>query len=189
MRTSIKLIVAALAVFLLSMAIYDKQLHSELEKGAFKEPFGDYVASHYTGFRNIHLKSASTVNIKIQKGPYRVLIEPSANQYVHLEMNRDTLEIETVFPNEYHSYRANFGMYISCPEISSIRSDAYYHIRSREYLDKDAQDYFKFRRTTIDGFTQDSLHVTATHASNIWLLNDTIKNLDATIGVDSASAS
>ena len=189
MRTSIKLVVLALAVLILSMAIYDQQMYGAFKKGTYKIPFSNYVESNYTGFRHINLKSASTVNIKIEKGPFRVLTEPSAHQFVHLKMNGDTLEIESIFPNEYHGYGVDFGMYISCPELSSIRSNAYYHIRTHEYVDRQAEDYFKFRRTIIQGFTQDSLNIVATNASNIWLVNDTIKNLNALISIDSSSAS
>ena len=187
MRTSIKFIIADLAVLVLSMAIYDQQLHSAFKKGDYKIPFSNYTASAISGFRNIKLMSASTINIKIEKGPYRVLTEPAANDYVQLKMNGDTLEIQTVFPDQYRGYNLDFAMYISCPELSSIYSNAYYHIRSHEYLDRFAREDFGYRQTTISGFTQDSLNVMATNASNIWLVNNNIKNLHAAIGVDSGS--
>jgi len=161
-------------------------LKRELEKGLYKIPFSNYVESNYTGFRNINLKSASTVNIKIEKGPFHVLIEPSVRNYAHLKMNGDTLEIETVFPDEYHGYSVDFAMYISCPEISSIHSDALYRIMSKEFVERDAE---RSRRTTIEGFSLDSLNIIATNGSDIRLVSDTIRNLNAVIGIDSASAS
>jgi len=189
MRTSTKCIIAGFVALIISMLIYDQQLHSAFVKGTYKIPFSNYTASPISGFRNINLKSASTINIKIEKGPYRILIEPSANDYAKLKVNGDTLEIETIFPDQYHGTSSDFSMYISCPELFSVSSNAYYHMRSREYLDRYASENFQFRRTTISGFTQDSLNVTATNASNIWLLNNNIKNLQAIIGMDSASAS
>ncbi len=189
MRTSIKFIIAAFAVLVICMAIYDQQLYSAFKKQTYKIPFSNYTASAISGFRNINLKSASTINIKIEKGPYRVLMAPSSNDYIKLAMSGDTLEIETVFPDEYMGRGLDFTMYISCPELSSIHSNAYYHIRSRGYLDRYASENFKIMPTTISGFTQDSLDITASNASNIWLVNDTIKNLNAIIGADSASAS
>ena len=188
MRTSIIFIAVAFAVLLLSMGIYDEQLHSAFKNGTYKLPFNDYVSSSFTGFKNINLKSASTLNIKIEKGPYRILTNPSVNEFVKMNMNGDTLEIETVFPDDYHNYNFAYAIYIWCPQLSSIRSNAYYHIRSREYLDRQSSEYFSFRSSTIDGFTQDSINISATNASCIRLVNNNIENLHAEIGLDSGSA-
>lgn len=188
MRTSIIFIVAAFAVLLISMGIYDQQLHTAFKKGTYKIPFSNYVVSDYTRFRNINLRSASTINIKIQRGPFRVLIQPSVAEHIELKMNSDTLHLETFFPDDYHNYNADFAVYIWCPELSSIRTNGYYHIKSREYVDKQASEYFMYRRTVVNGFKQDSLSISATNAGSIWLLNDTIRNLNAVIGIDSSSA-
>jgi len=189
MRTSTILIIVALAVLLVSMGVYDQQLHTAFKQGAYKIPFSNYVSTNFSGFRHINLKSASTVNVKIERGPFRTLTEPSASDFVQLKMNGDTLEIETVFPDDYRNYGAGFGMYISCPVLSSISSNAYYHIRREKHVDRFASENFRIRRTIVSGFAQDSLNVMATNASNIWLVNDTLKSLNALIGADSASAS
>ena len=188
MRTSIILIIAAFLVLIVSVGIFDQQLNAAFKQGGYKIPFSNYEASNFTGFRHIHLKSASTLNIKIEKGEYRVLTNPAVIESIKMKMNGDTLEIETVFPDDFHNYNDEFAMYISCPELTTLRANAYYHIKSREYLDRLGSEYFIFRRTTVNGFTQDSMNIFATNASCIWLINNSIKNLKADIGIDKGSA-
>lgn len=188
MRTSSKILIATFAIFITSLMIYDWGLRAEYLKGNYTKPFNDYVPLNYSGFNEIELNSSTAVNIKIVQGPFKVLANPDAIEFLKVSRQSNRLIVNASFSNQYRSVNTDYLLYISCPNLSSFNADAHYTTGSNTVIDTAAND-FAWKPTLISGFTEDNLNIKETHASNIILENNKLNNLTATVGINEKSRS
>ncbi|MFC0514923.1 hypothetical protein ACFFGT_11965 [Mucilaginibacter angelicae] len=189
MKTSNKLLIAAITLLLLSTALYDFQLKAQYKKGDFRNRFGDFINLNLSGFKIINLKSSTAINIMLAKGPFKVLADPDAMEFARVEKHGDTLMVEASFRSNFHNARTPYVLYVSCPEISEVIADAHYIAYENHITDTLAAADFSWRPTVITGFTLNSLKLSLNHASNITLENDSIATLNAVTGIENGSAS
>jgi hypothetical protein len=188
MRTSIKILIAALALVIAGLITYDTQLKAEYLTGNFKKPFGNFVPANFSNFNAIELRSATAINLLVVKGPYKVLVEPTASDFVRIEQQGSKLILQADFKNHYRSYSGDYNVFISCPDLTSFTSDARYKVDNWPVTDT-LPNIFGKKPTQINGFNLASLTLTEDNGSNVILQNDHIASLKAAIatGYDAAS--
>lgn len=181
MRTSIKILVTALALVIVGLLVYDTQLKAEYLKGNYKKPFGDFVLKNYNNFNSIELQSGTAINLMVTKGPYKVMVDPAAGDFVKISQQGKKLIISAAFKDHYRGLSGEFVVFVSCPDLTSFTSDTRY--TAGGWLVTDSVSNMYSRLTRISGFSGDSLVITENNASNITLDNNHIGYLKATLGI------
>jgi hypothetical protein len=125
----------------------------------------------------------------VRQGPFDVKIEPYGKNYVKVSQNGAILNINAAFSGSYQNPRFDYVMVITCPSLVKFNTDARYMAGDLPVTDTLAGVDFNWRPSIISGFRQDSLAITARHASNIILNGNTLKSLKAVIGMNEGSAS
>lgn len=187
MKTSNILLIIALGFIVGILVVFDLTLKQAWLNGSYKDPFKDYVELGYKNFDAIDLDASTSANLILKQGPFSVRIDPTAADVVKLSQRNGTLHISTAFPGAYINPRPGYVLVISCPNIKRLDADARYMAGALAVTDTLASEDFRWRPTFIRGFTQDSLTITGKHASSIILKGNTIKLLNATIGIGDGS--
>lgn len=182
MRTSIKILIAALALVVIGLLAYDTQLKAEYLRGDYKKPFGGFEAKSYSNFNSIELQSGTVINLKVIKGPYKVLVDPTAGEFLKITQQGSKLIFRAAFKDHYRGLASDYVVFVSCPELSALSSDASYTAGDMRVTDTAALN-FAWRQTVISGFTNDSMLITESNASNVVIENCRIDTLKAIIGV------
>lgn len=188
MRTSNKILIAAFVLLAISLAFYDLRLRAEYQKADYTNPYRGYNNLNYRDFDEIELNASTAVNIIVVQGPYKVLTNPNSGDFLHISQQGKRLIINAAFPDHYRNVLADHIMYISCPKLSVLRTDAQYTANSILVTDTVAHN-LQWYPTLIKGFRMDSLILRADHASNIVLENNRINTLQGIIGQSHGSGS
>jgi hypothetical protein len=188
MRTSNKILFAAFILFITSIIIYDLGLKSEYLKGEYTKPFNDYVPLNYKGFDAIDLNSSTAINIMLVQGPFKVLANPAAMGFLKVKQQSNRLIIDAAFSEHYNSINTDYILFISCPNLATFNADAHYNKKDVTVTDTSANN-FDWKPTLISGFTVDRLRIMESHAANIILENNKIRELNAVIGINDKSRS
>jgi len=189
MKTSNKLVLFGLVLILAAMVWFDLIVRSAYFSGDYKKPFKEFVSLNFKNFNTINLNASTAANIIVRQGPFDVKIEPYGKNYVKVSQNGTTLNIDAAFSGSYQNPRYDYVMLITCPNLAKFNADARYMAGDVQITDTLAAVDFYWRPSIIQGFKQDSLAITARHASNIILAGNTIKNLKALVGINEGSAS
>ncbi len=189
MKTSIKLLLAALLVIIVELFVYDMMVRTEYRAGTYKKPYRYYTDLKFKDFDTINVNSVSAANVKFEQGPFRVRMAPDADEFTRVSQQKKTLNIEAIFK---HSFQNNFNAYIliiSCPKIAELRTNARYGTNGRIYIDTIVKDQWNMRKVWIDGFKQDSLTISQDYGSRVFLSNNGIGVVKASIGLSPGSGS
>ncbi|MBS1915734.1 MAG: hypothetical protein JST87_05615 [Bacteroidetes bacterium] len=190
MRTSNKIIAAALLLFALSLVIYDYQVLAKYKTSDYKNPYVNYIeAKIQDSFRCIRIDAASVAYARIVQGPYKILIEPGGAEYVRGEVKNDTLIISARFKDFFWNNYNECIVYISCPVLNDLQTDANYKVGGQVRTDSVASMDINFHSTTIEGFSGKNISIRADHASNILLKNNRISSIKINAGLSTGSGS
>lgn len=189
MKTSNKFLLTAVLLLIISVGIYDFQLKAEYLKGDYKNPYKGFVTLNLKNFKVIELGSSTAINIMLVKGPFKVLADPDAMEFMKIEQHHDSLFIHAAFKDNFHNVRSAQMLYISCPELKAFLADAKHLTAGNQIVDTIGSADFKWRPTIISGFTGDKLSITLDHASTILLKNNKFNTLNAITGISNGSAS
>jgi len=187
MKTSNKLVVAALVVVLVSLVAYDYLLKAAFVSGKYKDPYYSFVSLKNTGFDTVDIVSSTVANVKFIQGPFSVRIDSTALAYVQVKQTGKRLQINAVFENNYLYNHNPYVMVISCPKLLEISTDANYLVNGKQITDSIAKE--DWRKVLIDGFKQDSLTISQDYGSTLILANNHINLIDAVIGKSLGSGS
>ena len=182
MRTSTKILSAALALIIASLLVYDTKLKAEYLKGDFRKPFGGFAQANFSNFNSIELRSGTAVNLVIEKGPYKVLVDPDAGDFVKISQQGGKLIIDASFKDHYRSLASDYTVFISCPGLTTFTSDARYDVNGSKVTDTLPNMFWK-KPTLISGFSEGSLAITEDNGSNVRLENNHLAHLNAVAGV------
>jgi hypothetical protein len=184
MKNSTKYLLAALLVLLASLTAYNMALRTEYHSGTYKDPLRNFTALNFKGFTEVAIPAASTITVKIVAGPYAVHFSPEAAEYVHLRQQGSQLIVSADFPS-HHEYLGNRPLLvISCPRLTTLRTDAVYQQAGQRQVDK---EYGGNHSVQVQGFRQDSLTVLADHASRVELAGNKLGLLRAEAGASPGS--
>ncbi|MBJ6142546.1 hypothetical protein [Hymenobacter sp. BT559] len=184
MKNSSKYLLAAILVLLASLTAYNMALRTEYHLGAYKDPLRGFVTLPLTGFSEVDVPAATTVNVKVVAGPFSVRINPRAQEFVHVRQQGTRLVVEAIFPERQKFLGWGEGVVISCPRLTAVSADAVYLEAGQRQVDKGYPDN---RIVRVQGFVQDSLTVRADHGSHLELAGNQLALLRATTGASPGS--
>ncbi len=187
MKTSNKLIVAALLLTIIALFIYDEMLATEYISGRYKDPYRNYVSLNLKGFDTVDINSSTIANAKIVQGPFKVRIDKNAEEYVKFTKKGGRLILSVNFKSSAF-YNANpYVVVISCPTLKQLNVGATYMLHNTAVTDTIVG--WQMREVLVDGFRQDSLLVNESYGSTVLIRNSHINYLNGTIGKEKGSGS
>jgi hypothetical protein len=189
MKTSNKFLLAAAVFTLLSLVVYDLFLRAEFKSGNYADPYKDYVTLNFKDFDKLDLASSTAANVKIIQGPSNVRIDKNAKSYVRVQQQGSHLLINASFDGNYQTTSSQYILLISCPKLSEVNANAGYRSNNANVTDTIVREDWNMRQILIDGFSQDSLHISQDYGSTIVLENNHIRAISAVIGKSRGSGS
>jgi len=184
MKTSNKLLLAALVVLLTSLTAYNMALRAEYRKGDYKDPLHGYVSLDYKDFTEVAVPAASAVSVKLVPGPFSVRLNPMATKYVQLRQQGNRLVITAAFPDRRHYFGQAATVLISCPRLATLTTDAVYDVEGKPVIGKNC---WNSERVLVQGFKQDSLWLRADRGSRVELTGNQLSYLGVTAGTSLGS--
>ena len=189
MKTSNKIIFAAMVLTVGMLTWYDLRLKAEYLSGGYKIPYSNFVTLNYTGFDIVELNASTAANVKFVQGPFSVRMDNNAQEYVVFKQQGNRLEINAVFESNYRWNPNPYVIVISCPTLAKLTTDANYRADNRMVTDTIVRDDWNMRQVLIEGFRQDSLSVEQDYGSTVVLTGNTIRALRAVVGKSPGSGS
>jgi hypothetical protein len=187
MKTSNKLITAALLFTFITLFIYDKMLKNEYSSGRYKDPYRNYVTLDFKNFDTVDLKSSTIANAKLVQGPFSVRIDKNAEEYVNLTKKGNRLIVSASFKRSALNNLNPYIVIIACPKLSELNTGATYTLPGTAVTDTIVG--WQMREVLIDGFHQDSMRVNQNYGSTVLVRNSHISFLSGSIGEKKGSGS
>jgi hypothetical protein len=189
MKTSNIFLFAAAVFTLLSLVVYDFLLKAEYKSGAYPDPYKHFVTLNFTHFDVVDLPSSTAANVKFIQGPFSVRIDEYAKNFVQVSQEGTILRIYARFDGGYQTTSSPYILLISCPKLLAVKVNAGYHANNTEVTDTIVREDWNMRQVLIDGFSQDSLHISQDYGSTVVLANNHIRAVSAEIGESPGSGS
>ncbi|XHR92132.1 hypothetical protein ACFJIV_17320 [Mucilaginibacter sp. UC70_90] len=120
MKTSNKFLLTAVLLLIVSVGIYDVQLKAEYFKGEYKNPYNGFNNLNFRNFKVIELGSSTAINIMLVQGPFKVLADPGAMEFMKIEQRHDSLFIRAEFKDNFHNVQSPNVLYISMPQLNAF---------------------------------------------------------------------
>ena len=185
MKTSNKLIVAAVALVLGSLATYDAALRAEYRTGHYKDPLRNYDALAFRNFDEVAVPAAGVLNVKIVAGPFGVHVDKEAAKYVRVSQQGERLSVALAYAEEWKWLGRTEAVVISCPRLAELVTEGTYTVAGKPQFDKLQAG----GTVEIQGFRQDSLRLQLDRSSEIELKGNTLGWLRASTGTRPGSES
>lgn len=189
MRTSNKFVCLALLLTLVSLVVYDLLLRAEFRSGRYKDPYQNYAALQFKDFDAVDLNSATVANVKFIQGPFNVWVDKYALDYVKVKQDGKRLQVDVVFNDNYRGNQNQYILVVSCPMLVDLNTGASYRANGRSVTDTIYRADWNMRSVLVDGFTQDSLHISQDYGSSVLLTNNRFRFLGAVVGESAESGS
>ncbi|MEX8548835.1 MAG: hypothetical protein V5804_14660 [Mucilaginibacter sp.] len=177
MKTSSKLLAAAILVIIISMVTYDFALRAEYKKGTYKSRFyGFEKTTAFNGFNAIDNRAANLISIQVEKGNEPgVWIKSNWKDRFNIHRNEKTLVINVENKESTRVSSYDNSITVVCPSVDSIIT--------APYLGKSGMNELHSRGTTIvAGFTLDKLSIKVSKGVDLFLERSNIANLQALVG-------
>ena len=189
MKASNKFLFAAIVLTVLSLVVYDILLKAAYKSGNYADPYKDFVTLNFKDFDKLNLPSSTAANVKIIQGSFSVRIDENAKSYVQVNQEGSDLLINASFDGNYQTTSNQYILLISCPKLSELNANASYRANNTNVTDTIVREDWNMRQVLIDGFSQDSLHISQDYGSTIVLENNHIRAISAVIGKSRGSGS
>lgn len=189
MKTSNKLILAAILLLVISLVAFDYLIRSEYVSGSYKNPYKDFATLKFKDFDKVDISSSTIANVKFVQGPFSVKVDTNALEYVRIKQEGNRLQINAAFESNYLYNPHPYIVFISCPELSEVNTNAIYTAGSKQVIDTTLREGWSMRQNLIEGFKQDSLSIRQTYGSSIIISGNQIRALKAIVGSDAGSES
>jgi len=183
MKTSNKLLLAALLVLLTSLTAYNMALRAEYRKGDYKDPLHGYASLGFKDFTEIDLSAAGSANVKVVAGPFGVHLSPRAAEFVKVSQQGTRLVVQVDFKNSEQYLGWGQTLVISCPRLAQLTAANAYRVGGQ----LKGQNKTRPTQAQVQGFRQDSLRVRLDQASNVTLLQNRLSYLGAVAGATPGS--
>lgn len=177
MKTSNKLLVAAVALVLGTVATYDVALRAEYLTGRYKDPLQHYTRQANANFDAVEVPAGLFFKVKIEAGPAGVWVNKDAADYVRLRQNGRTLAVTVTKPEESHYLGGQAAVVIRCPRLQALTTDAPFTGAQRKaHRDNPSGEVL------VRYFDQDSLRISQRWAGTVTLQGNTLRQLRAVAG-------
>lgn len=183
MKTSNKLLLAALLVLLTSLTAYNMALRAEYAKGDYKDPLHGYARLDFKDFTEIDLSAAGSARVQVVAGPFGVRLSPRAAELVQVRQqgHRLVVQVDLRKPDQYLGWGQT--LVISCPRLAQLTAGNGYRVAGQPKTG----DKFRSSTVQVEGFRQDSLRVRLDQASNVTLAGNKLGYLAAVAGTTPGS--
>ena len=178
MKTSNKLIVAAVALVLGSLATYDAALRAEYRTGHYKNPLYEYNALAFRNFDKVAVPAAGVMNVKIVAGPFGVHVSKEAAEFVRVTQQGERLTVALAYGEEWKWLGRTEAVVISCPRLAALATEGTYTVAGKLQLDQ----LHGGGNVLVQGFRQDSLLLQEDRSSEIELKGNTLSQLRVLAG-------
>ncbi|GAB3576951.1 hypothetical protein [Hymenobacter daeguensis] len=182
MKTSNKLLVAAVALVLGTVATYDVALRAEYLTGRYKDPLQHYTRQPGAGFDAVEVPAGLYFKVKIEAGPAGVWVNKEATEYVRLRQHGRTLAVTLVNPDEEHYLNGQAAVVIHCPQLQQLTTDSPYPAARRK-----AHQGRPGGEVLVRNFNQDSLRLNQRWAGTVKLESNNLRQLRAVTGATAGS--
>jgi hypothetical protein len=189
MKTSNKLIIAALLLILVSLICFDYSLKKEFVSGRYKDTYRSFVTLKFKNFDVVDINSSTAVNVKFVQGPFSIKIDSNALEYARIKQQGKLLQIDADFEQNYRFNPHPYILVISCPKLVEVNTNAAYTANHKLVIDTIVRDDWNMRQVLIEGFKQDSLSISQDYGSTVVLANDHIRSVNAVVGKSEGSLS
>ena len=190
MRTSNKLIILAFIITIVAMIIRDEQLKAAYLTKNYLDPLEEYTALDIKDFNAIEVTSAEMSNVKIVKGPFKVMVLRTAIDVVHFDLKDGKLHISTDFgkgDRSNVSYHGDCWVYISCPTLNELRLDSKYTLNDKMVTDTTTEG--AWHKCMLRDFNIDSLYISMDNGCILQLDSNNIRSLKADMAMNTGSNS
>lgn len=178
MKTSNKLMVAALALVLGALATYNVALRAEYRSGNYKDPLHDYQALGLRNFNAVRVPSASLLQVRVTAGPFAVHVSKEAAEYVRVTQQGQQLTVSVSYPEKPEWLGRRDAVLITCPRLAALTTDGTYTVAGRV----PTTEVQGGGGVEISGFRQDSLTLRQRRNNQIRLTGNTLGWLRAEAG-------
>ncbi|HXI01119.1 MAG TPA: hypothetical protein VNI52_12695 [Sphingobacteriaceae bacterium] len=189
MKTSIKLLITAVAILFGTTAAYDFALQTSYEKGTHRDPWYNFSQLNYKDFDEIDIQAANLVNVSIVRSDtFDVRLNNNLSKEVKIKQEGSRLIITfDTKRNRYRDYAKS--LQIKCPIIRRLNTDAVFILDGKSVTIKNgaSENFYGSLGVSLAGFNQDTLALTMHNASKINLINNSLRYLNVNMGMDKAS--
>lgn len=190
MKTSNKLLIAALVLALFSLAAYNIALRGEYKTEKFRDPYRDYIALDFTDFNEVDLHAADKMRVSIEPGDkHEVYLYNKNEKLVQLRQQGDRLHVDLVLPDEDSRlwYSSGPTLIIKVPHLALLRTDATHTFKGEQITTSKLPLTNNYYAAYVRGFQQDSMTLQIDNGSMVQLNGNTLQSLRATTGISPAS--
>ena len=178
MKTSNKLLLAALLLLLGSLTAFNVKLRAEYARGAYKDPKLNSLALDFKDFTEIDVQAAGALGVKIVAGPYGVRLNKAAEKYVKVTQQGPRLTVALAFPSGREFLGSGEVLTIGLPRLNQLTASSTYLLKGKAVTDKANRG----GTLRIEGFRQDSLRVQQDHGTRVQLAGNQLGYLRAEAG-------
>lgn len=187
MRTSNKLLLSALIIFVIGLGIYNSALKAEYLAGSYKNPYKDFNALNFKDFDEIEVNAASQMDVTITNGDNNVRVSKSAAKQIKVTQQGRKLIIDLVFSDHKFREWSNY-IDISCPKLVAVKTRSFYMDQDKRITDNtNDKGNFNYHHVTIKGFKLDSLSLEQDNANEIQLSDNHIGLLNVLTGITASA--
>jgi hypothetical protein len=186
MKTSNKLLIAAIILVLVSLTAYNIQLVKAYHARS----------DVYYNYHKIELEDFSKINIQagyvqIKQGPFAVYSSKASNGIVNISLKDNELIIEKNDLFDRRIVHDKYDLIISCPDLEQVKMDARILKDGKKVsmLSGYISDDYNANMVDISGFELDSLMILQDNSNLVNLTNNRIKNLKAELGESKGAGS
>jgi len=185
MKKSNKFLFTAILILIISLGVYNAALKAEYRKGTYNDPYQNFTALSFKNFNEVALNAGSVINVKIERGNYRVRVHNNVSEFLKIRQEGNRLIVDVIYPGERKRIWANNHVIIACPDLQSLQTNTVYKANGKIITDKKVNQH----EITIEGLAQEKLNLNLDNASRVLMAHNRIHTLEAIAGKSSGSFS
>jgi len=168
MKTSNKLLLAASLLIFGNLAFYDFELKAEYVKGDYKSRFYGMESTTLNSFNRIENQAGNVISLRIEEGPkFAVWMNNLVRDKVAVKVKNNILYVDYKNRTRFNNYVP--GIIITCPAVNSVTTSSI----------TESDRSWGSAATTVTGFTQDVMNISASSAVQIELNKNALGTLNA----------
>ncbi len=178
MKTSNKLLIAAVLIIIVSMVGYDLALRAEYRKGTYKSRFyGFDKTTAFSGFTKIDNRAANLISIEVEHGNEPgIWMKSDWKDRIKISKIGTTLVIEAADKQASNLSPYENSITIVCSSLEQVVTKPYQTSKSEE------EEISSDGKITIKGFDLRSLDLHIAKGSGVVLEKNKIEQLQALVG-------
>ncbi len=188
MKKSSLLLLVAVVVMCGFLVAHNNSLKAAYLTNEYRNPLRNFVPVDIKDFDEIDLNSSFFANARIVHGDYKVMVLKSVSKYIRINKSGNCLVVNSDYIDNLTSYSSGYTVYISCPGFKSLNLKNEYTKEGK--LVTDSVSYYpEYYRSTLTGFTFDSMNIYQDNGCALILDSNNIGKLNHYLGKTIGSSS